>query len=114
MPACNLSCTHIHSISNYQNLIVPLFAASALAFYTAAAAECKLLRKLNLRSTFYTDKDMLARFPLRPCGERNRHCDAVICPPGSRCALCGKKDREEDMTRTDCCDQVRTIYHTFY
>lgn len=76
------------------------------------AAECKLFKKLNLRSTFYTDGDMLARFPLRACGERNRDCDAVPCPPGSRCALCGKKDTQEDMTRTDCCDQVRTIIHT--
>jgi hypothetical protein len=50
---------------------------------------------------------MLARFPLRPCGERNRAYGAVSCAPGASCALCGKTDSQEDMTRTDCCDQVR-------
>lgn len=76
------------------------------ADWKAHKEECKLFTRLNLRSTFYTDDDMLTRFPLRPCGQRARNSGRQAVADGSCCALCGKNDQQEDMTRTDCCSQV--------
>lgn len=73
--------------------------------------ECKVFRRLGIHATFYTDEDMLRRFPLRPPaqfgGNSNRGGDDDDeVPPGAECALCGKDDKQEDMTRTRCCNQV--------
>jgi hypothetical protein len=66
--------------------------------------ECKVFQRVGLHSTFYTDEDMLARFPLTPADDTRSSRDNV--PLGSSCSLCGKDDRQEDMTRTRCCNQV--------
>ncbi len=73
-------------------------------------AECKVFKRLGLHSTFYTDEDMLQRYPLQPCQRKVRRWDVPYMPPdlpsGSSCALCGKNDKQEQMTYTECCNQV--------
>jgi hypothetical protein len=67
-------------------------------------AECKLFSRLGLRSTFYTDGEMLAAYPLKP-----RPSDDAVPPPipkGTRCPLCRTSVKREGMKRTRCCHQV--------
>lgn len=75
---------------------------------SAWPAECKVFQRVRVHATFYTDEEMLRRYPLQPCGRSGRYEDSedVPVPPGSSCALCGKNDEQEHMTRSQCCNQV--------
>jgi hypothetical protein len=86
--------------------------------------ECKLFQQHGLRSTFYTDEDMLAHFPLKPWGGEDQG-ERPPAGPGSCCGLCGRTDADmhsstppgvstdsfseehELVTVTYCCGQVQ-------
>jgi hypothetical protein len=69
--------------------------------------ECKLFKRLGLRSTFYTDDAMLQRFPLKPPLPEDTPCPPQ--PQSGDCALCGRKGGaggEVSIKKTRCCEQV--------
>ena len=70
-------------------------------------AECKLFKRLGLRSTFYTDEEMLAAFPLKPPPGDREVPPAIL--KGAKCPLCRTSAKKEVMKRTSCCHQVSWV-----
>ncbi len=70
----------------------------------------QVFKRLGLRATFYTDEEMLARYPMQAVSrirdERDKQADI---PKHATCPLCLKTDKDVTFTRTRCCRKVRTV-----
>jgi hypothetical protein len=77
--------------------ILPCSAVRPFPYCPPGPAECKVFQRVRVHATFYTDEDMLQRYPLQPLGCCRRYEDReeVPVPPGSSCALCGKTDKQD-------------------
>ncbi|GBF92203.1 hypothetical protein Rsub_05285 [Raphidocelis subcapitata] len=74
------------------------------ADWPAHKEECKVFKRLGLRSTFYRDEDMLAAYPLRPSRlDSNARVRRPSAEEAPQCPLCLKSNGEVAMTRTQCC-----------
>ncbi|ORZ39622.1 hypothetical protein BCR44DRAFT_1458389 [Catenaria anguillulae PL171] len=71
------------------------------ADWNAHKLDCKCFRRLGVTAKFYSDEEMLAKYPLRTRKELKNHVKTAELH--SSCDVCNVKDTEVDMILTECC-----------